>query len=893
MLLDPKVYVCSRTGADKVGYFASAGDVVHEFLSDDSEYDLYLNGHTVKVDRDYVLQAGDMVNAIHRPAGAVEAYIAVAVITAIITIATLPKPEKPNTQGTQSTSPNNQVSGQTNIARTGEGIPDIKGTIRAYPDLIQASWYTWEDNRRRVRERFCLGVGEYDDIVISDNDVLIDEIQGSGYEIIESDHDISDRDIYPVVSESISDSILEAENQRRLDLEYVYLANNGGTNYVIVYARGNQNISELLDLNNESQIIIDGTGKVEIDKTFNIDQTKNIITSEEIFASIQVGGSGGSYTILVRKDCYRIPVTVASDFPAYSKGSCTDYTPPPPQTTTCYPSFIANGYPETYPEYQNPSVVGEIRTGVASEGYTTWAPLNNDDLEFTWYMNVLFPQGLILKNGNSEAINLRVQARGVNSYSPATFSAYIDGVLIGTSDNLLIPVSGRSRSELGKTIKFVQSAAQTWDKKTEIRVRRDSNVDLSLSSSYVKLETIYAMKKYTQSLMDSGTTLIAIDAKSDFTNKAQSSRKINMMVSRKQWRAFYIPNNNRYEFFYASEFTGGIKANGFADAVLSDFIDTFGEEKARNLLDFDSLYGAFDSLPSELKEFNYSFDDADISLGQRIHTACNAARVGAYRDGQVWRFYREESKPVTYHFDRRNIAGNAESQMSFRFQKPNDHDSVSLSYIDPVSNKELHINRKINLTSGTFEEGLGQRPLEIDLAGCRNTAQAVNRAELEVRRLVYQRRTVSERVLDDGLLVDIGDRVRWACIYDGDIVDGELIEASNQEANTFKISEKIDLTGTLRCHVTDEYGNVQGPCSISESTVFPDEGWYRISRLDGGQLSYTIANNMPTQLGSRVIIGTTSNLDYYDFTVTSKTPNADGTVQIEMIEYNELMFSED
>ena len=79
MLLDPKVYVCSRTGADKVGYLSKAGDSVDEFLSDDSEYDIYINGHTVKVERDYVLQDGDMINAIHRPAG-VETYIAVALI---------------------------------------------------------------------------------------------------------------------------------------------------------------------------------------------------------------------------------------------------------------------------------------------------------------------------------------------------------------------------------------------------------------------------------------------------------------------------------------------------------------------------------------------------------------------------------------------------------------------------------------------------------------------------------------------------------------------------------------------------------------------------------------------------------------------------------------------
>ena len=229
----------------------------------------------------------------------------------------------------------------------------------------------------------------------------------------------------------------------------------------------------------------------------------------------------------------------------------------------------------------------------------------------------------------------------------------------------------------------------------------------------------------------------------------------------------------------------------FSDAILSDFLDLFGETKTLKILDLDSLYVAMSDVPSTLKQFHYSYDDADISLGQRIATACNAARVGAYRDGQVWRFYREESKPVTFHFDRRNIAGNAESQMSFRFQKPNDHDSVRLSYIDPDDNKERHIERKINVGLGTFETGIGERPLEIDLAGCRNTTQAVNRAELEVRRLVYQRRTVSERVLSDGLLVDIGDRVRWACIYDNDIIDAEVMGFTSDDFTvSLTLSEK-------------------------------------------------------------------------------------------------------
>ena len=242
MLLDPKVYVCSRTGADKVGYFAKSGDAVHEFLSDDSEYDIYINGHTVKVERDYVLQDGDMINAIHRPAG-VGAYVAVAIIVSLITIATLPKPEKPNVQGTQSTSPNNQVSGQTNIARTGEGIPDIKGTIRAFPDLIQSSWYDYSGNSRVVRERFMIGTGDYSVTDIRDSESLIDDMTGSSYLVRSGE--LADDDFFPMQLTQLQDSDLLAPNQQRVNDTYFIRMFNGAitgggtpaTNYIEVASR--------------------------------------------------------------------------------------------------------------------------------------------------------------------------------------------------------------------------------------------------------------------------------------------------------------------------------------------------------------------------------------------------------------------------------------------------------------------------------------------------------------------------------------------------------------------------------------------------------------------------------------------------------------------------------
>ncbi len=883
MLLDPKVYTCSRTGADKIGFIAEAGDIVDEFLSSDSDYDIYLNGHTVRVERDYVLQQGDMVNAIHRPAGAdpVTISIAVALITAIVTVALLPKAEKPNTQGTTSTSPNNQVSGQTNIARTGEGIPDIKGTIRAYPDLIQSAWYTWEENRRRVRERFCIGESSIAVTEVRDNDTDFDDMTGSTYEVVE--RAVTTGDIYPVVVDSISDSILYADNQRALDLDYVYLANNGGVNYVIVHAVSNQNIQELLQLDSEDDFTISGTGKTEIDKTFTIDKLESIYTDDVIVAYLAVGPG-----VEVDVSCYFIPVEVVTDFPDYVSGSCTDMPVFPSGTVSCFPDYIKNSYDD---EGESTGVIGEINTGDSTsiDVFTDWTKLNHKDstVSFTWYLNLLFPAGLIKNNGDDETIYFQMQARNATTLEPSLINIIIDGSYVAGSTDVIFSISGRTSGELGRTVEILQQGPLIDDAdKIEFRIKRYSLLDLDVADSYVKIETAYVMNQYDDDKIGDGFTLLDVDAKSDFTNKAQSSRKINCLASRDQWRGIGVWGPAMSTNY-----------NWFSDAIYSDFVDIFGQARANTMLDLDSLYTALDGVDSELKEFNYSYDDADISLGQRIHTACNAARVGAYRDGQTWRFFREESKPVTYHFDRRNIAGNSESQMSFRFQKPNDHDSVRLSYIDPDDNSELHIERKINDANDGFEEGVGVRPLEIDLAGCRNETQAINRAELEIRRLVYQRRTVSERVLDDGLLVDIGDRVRWACIYDGDIVDAEVleiavvrVEINGNTATTIRnlrLSERVQLTGDLIGHITDVNGDVHGPYSITSSV----NGDYWVEGFDADIA--LVANNMPTQLGSRVIIGTTENLDYYDFTVTSKTPNSDGTVQVEMIEYNELMFSED
>lgn len=857
-----KVYIYDRVTGDKQGYCARVGDTIDHYLPDGVDFDLYLNSHLVTCEKNYKLEDGDVIYAFHRPEGAdpVTVGIIVAVVVALVTVALLPRPEKPNQQGVQRQSPNNQITGQTNISRAGGGIPDIKGQIRSFPDLAQSAWYSWEENRRRVRERFCVGVSSLDITNVRDNEVEFSRIPGSDFTIVERNVTVDDQ--YPIRATSLDDARLLAENQRIIELNYIYLANDGGINYVIVGVTPDQDIPTLLDLNNEASFVLSGTDSSTINQEFFIDRSNPIVTSTEVIG-ITFNPSGLPVDVEILS--HRIPVTVPQDFPAYSLGSCTIR-----QGATCFPDYVARGFNLNDGFF----IIGSINTGEITDGFTQWTLIGSEGVgSFTWYTNLIFESGLIMNDGSSETTSFQVQARDSVTMAAATFTVFINDQAIGTGSDVSFNVSGRTRGALGRTVRFTQTQPNI-ENRVEFRIRRTSDLDLANSVSDATIETVFSLVRYPLDSLGPEFTFIDVDARSDFTNRSTSSRRINCLVAKKQ--RSYVSATDTITLPDSSN-------RSFADAITDDFVNLFGETRARSILDLSSLYAVSDSLNDNLKEFSYSFDDINISLGQRIHTACNVARVGAFRDGQTWRFFREEIKPVTAVFDRRTIAGNSESMQTVDFQKPNGNDSIRLGYINPIDNKERHIERRI--LNGAIVSGVGSRPLEIDLAGCRNEEQAINRAEIEIRRLVYQRRRVSERVLDDGLIVDIGDRVRWACIYDNATTDGEVLEIFGDQ---LRISEQpvFEDGQSYFGHITDDSGSVHGPYQIIQGSN--GDFW-----VDGFDTSFAYIAQGRIQLGSRVIIGTTSDLNYYDFILTAKTPADDGTVQVELIEYDERMFSED
>lgn len=98
----------------------------------------------------------DTITIMRRPATGIELAYALSAILVVASIAMMPRPQG---EPVQQDSPNNRLTGQSNIARTYQAIPDVYGLRRVWPDLIQASVVEYIDNVKHITEWLCVSRG--------------------------------------------------------------------------------------------------------------------------------------------------------------------------------------------------------------------------------------------------------------------------------------------------------------------------------------------------------------------------------------------------------------------------------------------------------------------------------------------------------------------------------------------------------------------------------------------------------------------------------------------------------------------------------------------------------------------------------------------------------------
>lgn len=172
-------------------------------------------------------KSGEQYTIIHTPQNPLVVFGISLVVGAVSTLLLMPKPnlevpEQPEYQ-TPNESPNNSLSGQTNIARPFQRIPDLYGTNRVWPDLIMPSYTEYVSNIKYVTEYMCIGRGSFSITNVKNGENSIDEIEGQNYDIYEP-YEISPNPLKVTESNQVDGQELASPN----DVGYISITGMSG-----------------------------------------------------------------------------------------------------------------------------------------------------------------------------------------------------------------------------------------------------------------------------------------------------------------------------------------------------------------------------------------------------------------------------------------------------------------------------------------------------------------------------------------------------------------------------------------------------------------------------------------------------------------------------------------
>lgn len=529
-----------------------------------------------------------------------------------------------------------------------------------------------------------------------------------------------------------------------------------------------------------------------------------------------------------------------------------------------YIKLDSNGTPETQEcqvDLQKLNEDGE------AGAYVGWFDLPGDEADEVW-IHWRMPLGIRRNDGKSITIRVRFEIEKLDENGNPTGSAW----------PIEVSETGNTLDAQYRTTKFDRSTAPGISAgKWRARAIRLTNRYATGSSDRVQLEAFVSVTPYFNPNFGD-TSRLLVQRKAEISGPDQAGQKINLDYRR------LLPVYDRINDVYQ---TGVLaETDSFADAVAYTLIERGNETEIT--VDLEELYGIYDGLSSpRLGSFTFTFDDADVSGGERVESMCNVARVVSFHDGYTWRFNRDELKPVSgAMFNRRNVTGNNAKQ-AWQPQRSDDSDSVRIIYVDDDTNTEAYIERKFDLNTGEIISGdVGAIVNEIKLAGCRDEFQAINRAELEIRRIAYQRRGVTDTTSRAALTIDLLDRVSWVDINDLDTFDGEILGINGDIYDTSERFEPEEGKSYV-VFITDEDGNPSNTvtCLPRTDTEF---GFIAVG-LSGAYL----ADGFNSQLGSQYFIADADDTAASLYTLKSRTPTEGNTVEIELTEYDPRMYEKD
>lgn len=721
----------------KVGSFFYSDFLVHQQLH--SDVMIIVNGRELQDDDelDFDITPTHFIQVFDQPKGVI-GDILNPVFNLVTKVFSFLAPKTPSFSAAESNvkdSPNNRLTGQTNVARAYQARPEIHGQVRAFPDLIQQSMFEYNNNLKTVTEWLNIGIGEYktESIRFAESDFTA--MAGASYKIYKP------KEVIPRINEGfefpdIDGQELPGPNESKDIPQQTATANEVVSGEI----KGGEAAIKIVK-QDEFEYFYELTKPRSISMTVNVsyDTPQGSVTKDVKIDAQLVDAKESNDGSLIN------PVEYYEFF--FTNLSGTDLAQLPPNAVVNTTKFIL---------YDNQFLtVGPF-----------FSPVDGDQM---WIH-------LQAQLGGGDNCNATVEIWKINTDNEE---------IAGTRQSFNTALSANNGARVYyKTDKVTLNSGRG---RYAVQLTRRNN---SSDQSIMKIENAHIVR-VRENVVFENDTIVNVSVRATEAPTGARERKYNLLATRMHISYDRVSKQVDYTLR---------PSRSFADAVLHTWLITAGESE-RNI-DIDGLYRIYDSLPDErLGYFDYTFDDEDISLGQRIETICNSARVTAYYDNAVLTFSREQSSefPMTT-FNRSNITGN-DMKISYDMSMPSGYDGIELEYVEPVRNKKDYIRFRVDENGIT--EGLSRTPNKIVLQGCRNRYQAMDRALLEANRLIHQRTSVSLTTLADGGNVYPSDMVLIADTYDSNQQAGYITERNGE---VFTTSEKIKFDDEMWVYLTDSMG---------------------------------------------------------------------------------------
>ena len=719
--------------------------------------------------------------------------------------------------GQSKTSSNNSLKGQSNLARNGEAKPDNFGLIRAFPDLIQESLFEYTDNLKYLTEFMDFGLGRYTVSSVRYSESNLGSMAGAAFTLYNPGDSIG--------------TINEGYQFDDVDGQEVPGKNESG-DFPIESATATS--------------VISGT-----------------YSGGQILMKIAKQASFDYFMGLALP--HAVTFTINATYPTASGNVTQDFIL---SGNLISATQTSNGS-VTAPVYYYNFVMNAIEGSNAS--FISTATINTT--KFILNDNQALVIGPFFSPVESSQLWLHTQS-GLGGKSETNWQVTIWKV---DANNVQVP--GTSQTFTYRQTTPHDSTSDTFYRTDKITPAGGfgrysvsfQRTDNSSDNSQLKVEAIHGVNIRTN-VKYPNDTLVKVTVRQTENATSARDRKYNALIN----RHVISYNMNTQTVDYALR-----ASRKFSDIALHNWLMSGGQ--AESSIDIYGLYqiqAELDAIDTRLSYFDYTFDDEDVSLGQRMETICDAAGVSVFWDDGILSFTLDKKRTTPATVFNRSNTTDAGYSLSYDMTLPGGYDGVEVQYRNPTTNKQAYVRYRVR--NNQIELGTPTKAKKFEMMYILDDYQADYRAQKECRRLIYSRMSMAITALADGEWCNVGDMVQVPDTYDTNQQAGYIVYRSG---NDFETNERISFSGSMFVMVTDSLGNTTAryPATKRSDTDF---GF----TAEVPAIELNIFDGYEVQSPSRYVIATTEELDATRWIISEKQPNSDGTTALSLAEYSDLIY---